>query len=103
MKHEEIVKLANKIADHLYSRFGNQSHIELMAKEYEDVIKEILQTHCIVEKSEVRESLKELKEDARPVCEWNERVVDTVTLEDSFIYLFGRELFETELNKKEEK
>lgn len=56
MTDQELQQLAKEIATENYKHFGDEKSIDLMAHEYEDVIKCILRTHCIV----CREKVKDL-------------------------------------------
>lgn len=47
MTEQEIKELAYNCANELYAHFGEQDSINLMASEYEDVIRCILKTHEI--------------------------------------------------------
>lgn len=47
MSDQEIKELAYNCADEYYAKFGDEDSVELMAGEYEGVIRYILKTHKI--------------------------------------------------------
>ncbi len=54
MTKEEIKKLARQIAEENYNCTGNEKGINLMAMEYEYVLKRVQKDYCIVPKEVVR-------------------------------------------------
>ena len=50
MTDQEIQELAHYCANELYAHFGEQGYVNLMAGEYEDVIRHILRTHDITKR-----------------------------------------------------
>lgn len=50
MTDQELQQIARKIAVKNYKHFGDEKSIDLMAHEYEDVIKQLAKNHCIASK-----------------------------------------------------
>ena len=104
MTEEEIKKIAHEYGESKancfdYDMYSNPDfRHKLKAKSEANKAMAVLQwlsrDYCIVPKSEIKETLKEFKEDARPVCEWNEKVISIEDIEITFESLFGKSLFE---------
>lgn len=89
MAEEEIKKLARQIAEENYNCTGNEKGINLMAMEYESVLKRVSKDYCIVPKSKVKE-WEGIVEDALK----SDRVITEPAWCFLWERLFGSELFE---------
>lgn len=98
MTDQKIQQLAREIATENYKHFGDEKSIDLMAHEYEDVIKRIARTHCIVSKEKVKALEANIHGNimyAHNEDDWQEAahyILDVMPRR--FVAVFGTELFE---------